>query len=43
VTVTLTFSSGWSTYAGTLKLLVTDKDPCASGKYCAAKAAITVA
>jgi hypothetical protein len=42
VTVTLIFSSGWSTYSGSLKLLVTDRDPCGSGKYCSAKAAITV-
>lgn len=43
VTVTLTFSRGWSSYTGTLKLLVTDKDPCGSGKYCSAKATITLA
>jgi hypothetical protein len=43
VTVTLTFSPGWSSYTGTLTLLVTDKDPCGSGKYCSAKATITVA
>ena len=43
VTVTLTFKSGWSPYAGTLRLLVTDKDPCGSGKYCSAKATISVA
>jgi hypothetical protein len=43
VTVTLTFPSGWSTYTGTLALLVTDKDPCGSGKYCSAKAVISVA
>jgi hypothetical protein len=43
VTVTLTFSPGWTTYTGTLKLLVTDQDPCGSGKYCSTKAAITVA
>ena len=43
VTVTLTFSPGWSTYTGSLKLLVTDKDPCGLGKSCSAKATITVA
>jgi hypothetical protein len=43
VTVTLTFSSGWPAYTGTLKLLVTDKDLCGSGRYCAAQATITVA
>lgn len=43
VTLTLTFSSGWSTYIGTLKLLVTDKDPCGSARYCSAKATITAA
>jgi hypothetical protein len=42
VTVTLTFASGWSAYSGTLKLLVTDKDPCGAGKYCSAGATITV-
>jgi len=43
VTITLTVSQGWSTYTGTLKLLITDKDPCGTGKYCSAKATITVA
>lgn len=43
VTITLTVSQGWSTYTGTLKLLITDKDPCGAGKYCSAKATITVA
>jgi hypothetical protein len=42
VTVTLTFASGWPAYKGTLNMLVTDKDPCGSGRYCAAGAPITV-
>jgi hypothetical protein len=42
VTVTLTFASVRSAYLGSLKLLVTDKDPCGSGKYCSAGATITV-
>ena len=33
----------WPTTTGTLKLLITDKDPWRAGKYCSAKATITVA
>ncbi|HEY8840804.1 MAG TPA: putative Ig domain-containing protein [Candidatus Dormibacteraeota bacterium] len=43
VTLTLTVSQGWPTYTGTLKLLITDKDLCGAGKYCSAKATVTVA
>jgi hypothetical protein len=43
MTVTLTFPPAWPAYTGTLKLLITDKDLCGAGKYCSAKAAITVA
>jgi len=42
VTVTLTFASVRSAYSGSLKLLVTDKDPCGPGRYCSAGATITV-
>ena len=42
VTVTLTVSPSWSTTTGTLKLLITDKDPCGPRTYCSAKATITL-
>ena len=42
VTVTLNVSPNWSTTKGTLKLLITDKDPCGPRTYCSAKATITL-
>jgi hypothetical protein len=43
VTITLTVSPYWSNTAGTMNLLITDKNLCGAGTYCSSKATLTVA